>query len=72
MYADLTDRAAWFRRAEKNRIERYRVNTEKPICPGAPNLSDPIIADLIYHHTPGRGSGKGKQNSEVKHLDVQS
>ena len=46
--ADLTDRSPWFRRAEKNRIERYlRTNTEKPIYPGAPNLPDPVIKDLI-------------------------
>ena len=38
MDADLTDRSPWFRRHEKNRIERYRrTNTEKPIYPKASN-----------------------------------
>lgn len=46
--SDLKDRSSWFKRAEKNRIERYRrTNTEKPIYPCAPNIADPIIADLI-------------------------
>ncbi len=45
---DLVDRRTWFARAEKNRAERYRrVATDKPIYPGAPNLADPIVADLI-------------------------
>lgn len=46
--SDLKDRKTWFKRAEANRVERYRrKNTEKPIYPGAPNIADPVIADMI-------------------------
>lgn len=46
--SDLKDRKSWFDRAVKNRQERYRrTNTEKPLYAGAPNIADPIIADMI-------------------------
>jgi len=46
--AGLADRRDWFARARKNRELRYmRVNTKKPLYVGAPNIADPVIADMI-------------------------
>lgn len=46
--SDLGDRSAWLKRAEKNRAERYKKkNTEKPLYVGAPNIVEPVIADMI-------------------------